>query len=155
MRRALHWIEELIAGTALVIVVLAVVWGVITRYITAQPAAWAAEVAGIAFAWCVFVGAAAGVKRGTHVSIDMLVMLFPAPVQRAVNRLAAFVALGFCAAATVMAASFAADNFDNPSAVLRLPLSVLYGALVVGFALMTWRSAQAMLGQRWEDPWAA
>jgi TRAP-type C4-dicarboxylate transport system permease small subunit len=72
-----------------------------------------------------------------------------------VNRLAAFIGLCFCAAATVMAASFAADNFDNPSAVLRLPLSVLYGALVVGFALMTWRSAQAMLGQRWEDPWAA
>jgi TRAP-type C4-dicarboxylate transport system permease small subunit len=151
MPRLLHWLEEIIACSALVIVVLAVVWGVITRYITAQPAAWAAEVAAIAFAWCVFVGAAAGVKRGAHVSIDMLVMLLPQAAQRVVNRGAALVALGFCAATTVMAASFAADNFDNPSAVLRLPLSVLYAALVAGFGLMTLRSFQAMLGRPWQE----
>ena len=41
-----HWrvadqFEEIVACVALVVVVLAVSWGVLTRYITAQPAAWA------------------------------------------------------------------------------------------------------------------
>ena len=63
-------VEEVIAGAALLVVVLAVCWGVLTRYVTAQPAAWSGEVAGMGFAWLVFLGAAAGFKRGLHVSID-------------------------------------------------------------------------------------
>ena len=39
-----------VAAVALAAVVLAVSWGVITRYVTAQPAAWASEVATLAFA---------------------------------------------------------------------------------------------------------
>ena len=36
----------------------------------------------IAFAWLVFVGAAAGFKYGMHVAIDMLVVALPAPLRR-------------------------------------------------------------------------
>ena len=48
-------IEEIIACTALVIVVAAVCWGVLSRYVTAQPAPWAGEVAQMGFAWVVFI----------------------------------------------------------------------------------------------------
>ena len=73
----LRHFEEAVSGLALVVIVGATCWGVLTRYITSQPAAWASEVAGIAFAWLVFVGAAAGFKYGMHVTIDMLVALLP------------------------------------------------------------------------------
>ncbi len=144
LRRALAQAEEIVAGAALVVVVLAVCWGVITRYVTAQPAAWAGEVASLAFAWCVFVGAAAVAKRGGHVSIDMLTAAFPGPVQRVIRLGAGAVAIGFCAVAAVLAFRFSLANIDNPSAVLRLPLTVLYLAPATGFALMALRLAQAM-----------
>ena len=49
-RRVGDQFEEIVACIALAAVVLAVTWGVVTRYITAQPAAWASEVATLAFA---------------------------------------------------------------------------------------------------------
>ena len=149
MKRAANQLEELIAGTALVIVVLSVVWGVITRYLTSQPAPWTSEVAGIAFAWCIFVGAAAGLKRGQHVSIDMLVGFLPPGARLLADQLAAGTALLFCAVATWLAANFTAEVWDNPTAVLRLPSSILYGAVAAGFLLMTLRSLQRMLGRPW------
>jgi TRAP-type C4-dicarboxylate transport system permease small subunit len=154
LRRLAHRAEEIVAGAALIVVVLAVCWGVITRYITAQPAAWAGEIAAFAFAWCVFVGAAAVAKRGGHVAIDMLTGLLPPPLQRAIGRLAQIASIGFCIAASVLAFQFSLANTDNPSAVLRMPLAFLYLAPATGFALMAVRMVQGMLGQRIEGrPW--
>ena len=79
MIRYLAWIgdrfEELIASIAVVVVIAAVSWGVITRYVTAQPATWAGEVATLGFAWVVFFGAAACIKYELHPEIDLLVGL--------------------------------------------------------------------------------
>jgi TRAP-type C4-dicarboxylate transport system permease small subunit len=148
LRRLADKAEELVAGTAMIVVVLAVCWGVITRYITAQPAAWAGEVAAFAFAWCVFIGAAAVAKRGGHVAIDMLTGLLPAAAQRAIGLLAGLVGIGFCITASVLAFRFSLANTDNPSAVLRMPLAVLYLAPAIGFALMALRMGEAMLLRR-------
>ena len=84
-RRVGDQFEEIVACIALAAVVLAVSWGVITRYITAQPAAWASEVATLAFAWVVFFGATACIKYRLHPSIDMLVTRLPRPLQLAVE----------------------------------------------------------------------
>jgi TRAP-type C4-dicarboxylate transport system permease small subunit len=148
-RRLLAHIEEIVAGIALIVVVLAVCWGVVTRYITAQPAAWAGEVAAFAFAWCVFIGSAAVIKRGGHVSIDMFVAFLPARLREAINLGARLLSIGFCAIAAWLAFDFSLANADNPSAVLRLPLSILYLAPATGFALMTLRLVETLLGRRW------
>ena len=37
--------EELVAAAAVVVIIASVGWGVITRYVTAHPAAWASEIA--------------------------------------------------------------------------------------------------------------
>ena len=65
--------EELVAAAAVVVIIASVGWGVITRYVTAQPAAWASEIATLGFAWVVFFGAAACVKYRLHPAIDVLV----------------------------------------------------------------------------------
>ena len=49
--------EETVAAAAVVVIIGSVGWGVVTRYITEQPAAWASEVATLGFAWVVFFGA--------------------------------------------------------------------------------------------------
>ena len=82
LARALANLEETVASAALIVVVGSVCWGVLSRYVTQQPAVWSGEVAAIAFAWVIFLGAAAGFKRGLHVSIDMLVALLPAGARR-------------------------------------------------------------------------
>jgi TRAP-type C4-dicarboxylate transport system permease small subunit len=151
LRVLLGQAEEIVSGAAMVIVVAAVCWGVITRYITAQPAAWAGEVAAVAFAWCVFVGAAAVAKRGGHVSIDMLTAALPKRLRAWLDLAARLLGIGFCAVSAVLAFQFSLANLDNPSAVLRMPLTVLYLAPAVGFALIAWRMVERLARER---PWA-
>ena len=88
LRQALRFPDEAIGAGALLVTVGSVGWGVVTRYVTAQPAVWASEVAAIAFAWLTFFGASACFHHNAHPSIDMLVRRLP-PVPRRVARLMA------------------------------------------------------------------
>jgi TRAP-type C4-dicarboxylate transport system permease small subunit len=134
--RAFDHFEEAVAGTALVVVVLAACWGVVTRYVTAQPATWTGEVAAIAFAWLVFVGAAAGFKYGMHVAIDMVVALVPASPRRWLMAAADGLVIVFLATLLVLAIEFSIDAWGDPTSVLRLPRSVTYASVVVGSLCM-------------------
>ena len=149
--------EEVIAGVALVIVIAATCWGVLTRYITEQPAAWSGEVAGIAFAWLVFVGAAAGVKYGAHMSIDMLLVRLPSGLRRLVVAAADAAVLAFVLTLLVLSVQFSIDAWGDPTSVLRLPRSVTYASVVVGSFCMLLRYGAATW-RRWQgrgDPWLA
>jgi TRAP-type C4-dicarboxylate transport system permease small subunit len=140
-------VEEVIACAALVVVVLAVCWGVLTRYVTAQPAAWTGEIAGMGFAWLVFLGAAAGFKRRLHVSIDLLTQHLPRPLERALALLVQVGILAFAAYVCWLGVGFTVGTLDNPSPVLRLPQSIIYLAVTLGFLSIGLRQA-CWLGRR-------
>lgn len=76
--------DEAVGVVALLAIVGSILWGVVSRYVFPQPAAWTYEVAVIAFAYLVFFGAVAGVRLGTHAAIDGLVAMLPAPLRSAV-----------------------------------------------------------------------
>jgi TRAP-type C4-dicarboxylate transport system permease small subunit len=44
---------------------------------------------------------------------------------------------------------FAISSWDNPSPVLRLPMTVLYGPVALCFALMAVRYLQVLWGRSW------
>ncbi|UEM19171.1 TRAP transporter small permease [Skermanella mucosa] len=146
LRRAIANLEETAASAALVIVVLSVCWGVLSRYVTQQPAAWSGEVAAIAFAWVVFLGAAAGFKRGLHVSIDMLVTLLPPRPRRILDLGVELLLVAFCLYMVWLGISFVVANWENPTSVLRLSSSIVYAAVPVGFGLMAMRIVQRAVG---------
>lgn len=147
-RRPLDYFEEVVAGAALVVIIAATCWGVVTRYITAHPAAWSGEVAGIAFAWLVFVGAAAGFKYGAHVTIDMLVVRLPGRLARPLVAAADLLVLLFLLTVLVLAVEFSIDAWGDPTSVLRLPRSVTYASVVVGSLCMFVRYARTAW-RRW------
>lgn len=145
---ALPHVEEWVAGTALLVLILATCWGVFSRYITSQASAWTGEVAGIAFAWLIFVGAAAGFKYGMHVTIDALVVRLPAGLQRRVLGAIDVLVLVFLALLLVLAVEFSIDSWGDPTSVLRLPRSVTYSSVVVGSLCMLARYGRAA-ARRW------
>ncbi|MEP7084025.1 MAG: TRAP transporter small permease [Betaproteobacteria bacterium] len=142
------YFEEVIAGAALIIVVLSVCWGVVTRYITAQPATWTSEVAGIAFAWVVFVGAAAGFKYGMHMAIDMVIMKLPGAFRRLLMAAADVLVLAFLVTLLTLSIQFSIDAWGDPTSVLRMPRTITYASVVVGSACMLVRYARAAW-RRW------
>lgn len=132
--------EELISGIALVVMVACVCWGVITRYVTETPAAWAAEMAGLSFAWLVFMGAAAAFKyAGMHMSIDMLVNLLPSLPRRVIALLVDTAVLAFLAYVVWLAIVFCINSMGDPMPILRWPRSVLYASVGLGSLCMALR----------------
>ena len=133
--------EEAVAGLALAVVFLSVVWGVIARYIAPQPAVWSNELATIGFAWLVFLGAAAGAKRGLHVGVDLVTARLPKKVQRwlaaGVNM---FLALAL-AYIVFLSIKIGLASLDRPTPVLRLPTTVIHAAVAIGFASIAAGSA--------------
>ncbi len=140
--------EEAASCLALVFIVLSVCWAVVTRYITATPATWAGEISAAAFAWLIFIGSAAGFKRGLHVAIDMLVDSLPTPAGRLILRIVDVMMFAFCLYISFVSWGFTMDNWDNPTPALHMPYAIHYMSATVGFILMTFRYAQAA-APRW------
>ncbi|MCD7107522.1 TRAP transporter small permease [Rhizobium sp. DKSPLA3] len=69
--------DEAVGVVALLVIVVSILWGIVSRYIFPQPAAWTYELAILAFSYLVFFGAVAGVRLGTHAAIDVLVAALP------------------------------------------------------------------------------
>jgi TRAP-type C4-dicarboxylate transport system permease small subunit len=135
--------EEMIACAALVVVVLATSWGVFTRYISAQPATWSAEIAAVGFCWAIFLGSAAAFKRGQHVSIDMLTGLFPTGLRRVVGAATDLLTFGFLGWVAWLAVDFTIESWTTPMPSLRWPYSIHYAGAALGLALMTLRHGRA------------
>ena len=136
MRRAFALADEVVAILALLVTVGAVGWGVLTRYVTAQPAVWASEVAAIAFAWLTFFGASACFRHNAHPSIDMLVGRLPAGPQRAARIGVDLLVAAFLAYFCWLGLEFSIAAWDNPTAVLRLPMTVVYGPITLASLMM-------------------
>lgn len=139
--RPIHYFEEIISGLALVVLVAAVCWGVVTRYITETPAAWTGDIASVAFAWLIFMGSAAAFKYGMHMSIDLAWMLIPPGPRRILGALVDLLILAFLAYATWLGVKFCLSTMDDPMPILRWPRAILYAALMCGFACMFLRYA--------------
>jgi TRAP-type C4-dicarboxylate transport system permease small subunit len=131
--------EEIISSIALITIVLSVTWGVITRYLLAQPAAWTGEVATILFAWVVFIGASAVFKKGEHISIDILLTCFSPKTHKTIQTIVDIGVLLVLATMTALTIEFAISAWDVPTTILRMPETSIYGGVAVGFILMTIR----------------
>lgn len=135
-RALLYRWEEALAVIALCVVVVSVSYGVITRYITEKSATWATELAGLAFTWVVFLGAAGAMRRHMHVSIDAVTRLLPPKVGRVVAWLVDVLTLVFLAYTTYLAVLITIEAYRRPSPVLRISFTWVYLAVVLGFGSM-------------------
>lgn len=130
-----NW-EEAIAGIALAVVFLSVVWGVIARYIAPQPAAWSNELATLCFAWLVFLGTAAGAKKRLHIGVDLITARLPQSVQRLLSILVSLFLAVALAYVVWLAVKLGQRSLDRPTPVMRLPSTIVHVAVVIGFGSM-------------------
>jgi TRAP-type C4-dicarboxylate transport system permease small subunit len=129
--------EEIIAGTGLIITILAVAFNVVMRYFFSRSQNWAEEIASMGFAWVVFVGAAAVYKRKMHIGIDVFVNLLPVSLRTSLQwgMTAFFVVLN--AYLTYLSAVFSLSAWTKPTHILLIPYTFVDLSATVGFALMT------------------
>lgn len=79
--KSTSWVDRILDGLDRVlqvicvillgVVVIAVSWQVVSRYITASSASWTVELASYAFVWLSMLAIALGVRRGRHMVLDI------------------------------------------------------------------------------------
>ena len=79
-------LEVTIAKYSLLVMTLLVFLSAMSRRL-GKPISWAVDVSTFLFAWAVFLGADAALRRDKLVSIDLLVERFPERVQKAIKLL--------------------------------------------------------------------
>src|SRR3954471_14194068 len=88
--------EQILMNVSFVILLGALSWGVLSRYVVPTPATWVEEITSISFAWLIFVGAAEVHRRKQHVSVDLLTNLLPLRLQRLLALLIEAFVAGLC-----------------------------------------------------------
>jgi TRAP-type C4-dicarboxylate transport system permease small subunit len=126
----------LVAGVAMVAMVLIVAWGVFGRFVLNDTPAWAEASALLLLGWVILGAAAAGVREGFHMGFDTLRDVLPAPLTRVFKVLSDLVVTIFGLAMAVYGADLALEVWDATLPTLGLPGTVEYLPLALGGVLI-------------------
>lgn len=134
--RGLERLLDALLGCAIAVMVGAMVWQVMGRYVFGHAPGWSEELSRYLMLWVTMLGAAAALRSGGHLSVTALVdRLGP----RAVAVVLALRDAVVVAAAGLLAWQgyrFAELNGAQESAAMEIPMTVPYGALPVGALLI-------------------
>ena len=149
MRGPLGWIAavpHVVITVLMVVVIVDMLVGVFLRYVMTWISAtfdlpsvrffWVEEVGEWALAWLTFIGAALGIRRGTHFAVHLVIDRFPAGLRSAVLAGQCLIVVAFGALVAVFGWQVAELNSQSFSPALVLNLRWLYLSSVVGGVLI-------------------
>jgi TRAP-type C4-dicarboxylate transport system permease small subunit len=93
---------------------------------------WTEEVAFYLITWTVFLAIAPGIRKATHMKIDLFVELLPPALRQFVHLVGVALVGVFLLFMVVKGYSLTLINMDRPSPVLLWPLSWAYFAVPIG-----------------------
>ena len=122
---------------------LTVFYQFVTRSVMNDSAAWTEEIARYMLVGVVFVGAAIGVSKNNQIQVDFFYRFLPGAVGRWLSRAVDVLRVGFFAAAVVMTVQMMMKiGNQTRMTIVDLPMNLVYGLCLLGFAAMAWRSLQ-------------
>lgn len=131
-------LDIIVAGIALVVLIILTFAGVVMRYIVGQPFTWLEEVQLFCMVWIVFAAGGAAFRTKSHVAIEMVVEMFPQSVQKVISYVIDVVV--FLVIAYLLYNSFGFIQMfmknGRSSSMLKIPMTVQYGIAPVSYALM-------------------
>ncbi len=144
--RAVAWVPHIVLTALMLVAMVDMLAGVFLRYIVTWLSAtfdlpsvrffWVEEIGEYALAWLTFIGAAIGIRRGTHFAVAIVIDRFPPPVRRAVFAGQYVLLATFGALVAVFGWNVSELNSQSFSPALDLNLRWLYLASVVGGILI-------------------
>jgi TRAP-type transport system small permease protein len=112
----------------------------ITRYVLNDSASWTEEIARYLLIGTVFVGAAIGVAKNNHIQVDLLYRYLPAGPSRWMSRAVDLMRVAFFGAMAVLTGQMMQKMGNYQMTIVDLPMNIVYGVCLFGFAAMTLRS---------------
>ncbi|HET7834994.1 TRAP transporter small permease [Variovorax sp. J31P179] len=122
---------------------LTVFYQFVTRYVLNDSAAWTEEVARYMLIGVVFIGAAIGVSKNNQIQVDFFYRHMPKAMGVWMSKAVDLVRIAFFAGAVIMTVQMMFKiGSRTRMTIVDLPMNIVYGLCLFGFAAMAWRSLQ-------------
>jgi TRAP-type transport system small permease protein len=112
-----------------------------TRYFLNNSASWTEEIARYLLIGTVFVGASIGVAKNNHIQVDLLYRYLPAGLATGLSRVVDALRVVFFATMSVLTVQMMLKMGNYQMTIVDLPMNIVYGVCLFGFAAMALRSA--------------
>jgi TRAP-type C4-dicarboxylate transport system permease small subunit len=137
-------LEEQACKWLMAVMTLIVFFGVVLRYGFNYPLGWTDEAAKICFTWIVFLGGVIGVRRGIHISINVVVKYLPIPSRRVLNAIGDL-SIGLLLAVIIFyGIRLSAMTSGVKTPILGISLVFIYGAAPFTALLMLYHHLKHM-----------
>jgi TRAP-type transport system small permease protein len=123
---------------------LTVLYQFVTRYVLNDSAAWTEEIARYLLIGTVFIGATIGVAKNNHIQVDFFYRHMPLTMALWLGRIVDVLRIAFFATAVVLTIEMMAKLGNARMTIVDLPMNIVYGVCLVGFAMMFVRSVWVM-----------
>ena len=115
-----------------------------TRYVLNNSASWTEEIARYLLIATVFTGATIGVAKNNHIQVDFFYKFMPKWLSKFMNNLVDIMRIGFFGAATFLTYQMMEKLGNYKMTIIDLPMNLVYGVVLVGFAAMCIRAIWVM-----------
>jgi TRAP-type C4-dicarboxylate transport system permease small subunit len=115
-----------------------------TRYVLNNSASWTEEIARYLLIAVVFTGATIGVAKNNHIQVDFFYKFMPQWLSKFMNTLVDILRIGFFGAATFLTYQMMEKLGNYKMTIVDLPMNLVYGVVLVGFAAMCIRAIWVM-----------
>ena len=143
-RPAAGW-EENLAAVLLASLLAAMLLQGVTRDVLNDPTAWTEEACRYLYVYIVFLGASAAIADRSHVSVNVLTQMLPAPARLVLALAVDVLIVGFLAILAWYGAKATLRNVDIPLAVLQVPYAWVYVVVPLTAVTMMGRTVWRMV----------
>ncbi len=134
-------LEETLGGILMAVIFICATFQVINRFLLHFSAPWTEELCRYAFIWIAFLGIANGVKRGTHLNVNLIEDLLPKKVITVLNVALDAVFLALMGYMFKISLDYLAKvaRYGTLSVGLKIPMWIVYLILPLFSALTALR----------------
>jgi len=142
---SIYLLEDWIAFGFFWVLAATVFYQFFTRYALNDSASWTEEIARYLLICLVFIGAAIGVRKNTHIQVDIFYRFMAPALARTLSTLVDVVRVLFFSYAIYLTYSLMQKIGKQPMAIVDWPIGLIYAMVMLGFALMCFRAVQALI----------
>jgi TRAP-type transport system small permease protein len=142
VRLSIYGREDWIVLAVFWILACVVFYQVFTRYVLNDAAGWTEEIARYLLIAVTFLGGAMAVRRNSHIQVDFVYRFLPGAAGRILSLFVDAVRVAFFGYAVWLTWLLMDRIGSQRMAVVELPIGLVFGAMLIGFALMFGRALQ-------------
>lgn len=129
--RFLEKLFEVMGVLLMAMICILVFTGVVFRYVLRSPLGWIEEIARYSLVWVTYIGTFLALRRGRHLSINMVVKLCSPWVRKIIAIFARVVMMPFCFVMIFHGAYYASVFMNQGTPYLGIPFGYIYLVLPI------------------------